>query len=116
MGTWDAGPFNNDAAMDFVADLFTTLMEPVNEFLESPEIDETFDAAFAVIAIMNEVMTRTTGRPWDTDHVLRPEPVVEAMIKCFDEQIDGMEPDSEFKTQHREALIAELERFTLLLS
>jgi hypothetical protein len=116
MGTWDAGPFNNDAAMDFVGEVFDSLMEPVREFMDSPEIDETFDAAFAAIAVMNDLMTRTTGRPWDRDHVLQPEPIIAAMVHCFDEQIDGMDPDADFKTHHRAALIAELDRFQSLLS
>lgn len=116
MGTWDAGPFNNDAAMDFVGELFASLMEPLNQFMESPEIDETFDAAFASIAVMNELMTRTAGRPWRGDQVLQPGPIVTEMVKCFDEQIEGMDPDSEFEIQHRAALVAELDRFQSLLS
>jgi phosphatidylserine/phosphatidylglycerophosphate/cardiolipin synthase-like enzyme len=116
MGTWDAGPFNNDAAMDFIGELLDTLKQPVNDFLESPEIDETFDAAFAAIAMMNEVMTRTSGRPWHDGNVMKSGPIVAAMVQCFDEQIDGMEPDDEFKTQHRAALMAELDRFQSLLA
>jgi len=37
MGTWDAGPFNNDAAADYVAGVVDHLMKPVDAFLADPQ-------------------------------------------------------------------------------
>ncbi|MBP8808007.1 MAG: DUF4259 domain-containing protein [Kofleriaceae bacterium] len=87
MGTWAAGPFGNDAALDFVGASLTELMEPVEEFLESPEIDETFDPAFAAIALMNAIMAVTPCRVWGDGEQLDGEPIRAAMLACFDEQI-----------------------------
>jgi len=117
MGTWAAGPFGNDMAADFVGGVVDGLMEPVDAFLAEPEIDETFDEAFAAIALLNEVMTRTPTRPWDAKARAKraAAPIVEALIACFDEQIDSMGPDEDYKREHRAALVAECERFTKLV-
>ena len=45
-----------------------------------------------------------------------PATIVTAMVTCFDEQIDDMAPDPDFKTGHRAALVAELDRFAQLLA
>ncbi|MEZ4238558.1 MAG: DUF4259 domain-containing protein [Myxococcota bacterium] len=116
MGTWDAGPFGNDAAMDFVGDVIRSLTAPLDEFLADPQIDETFDPAFAAIALLNEVMTRTVARPWDpaAEAPRDPRPIAEAMLRCFDEQIAGMAPAPGFEADQRAALVAELDRFVAL--
>lgn len=111
MGTWAAGPFGNDAALDFVGASLTELMEPVEEFLESPEIDETFDPAFAAIALMNAIMALTPCRVWGDGEQLDGEPIRAAMLACFDEQIASMEPAPGFEQEQRAALVAELDRF-----
>lgn len=114
MGTWAAGPFGNDASLDFVGDVVDRRMRSVDAFLAEPEIDETFDAAFAAVALLNEVMARTPTRPWDraAGDVRDPKPIVDALLSCYDTQIDGMGPDPTFKAEQRAALVAECERFT----
>jgi hypothetical protein len=114
MGTWEAGPFENDAALDFVGEVIDQLMVPINAFMDSPEIDETFDAAFAAIALLNAVMDLTPSRPWSGDNPVGGAPIREAMLSCYDEQIDDMDPDPEFKTDQRTALVAALDTFVNL--
>ena len=65
MGTWEAGPFGNDMAADFVGGVVQGLMAAVDAFLESPEIDETFE----------------TGRPRDvfTGWMFASSPAVSAL-------------------------------------
>lgn len=113
MGTWDAGPFANDAALDFVGGIVDELTGALREFMDEPMIDETFDAAFAAIAILNGIMAQTPCRPWDheANATLDPAPICAAMLACFDEQIDGMEPQADFKRDHRAALVAALDAF-----
>ena len=115
MGTWDAGPFENDAAMDFVGRVIDSLMEPVDAFLGASQIDETFDEGFAAIALLNEVMQRTPARPCRNGGPVAGPPIRDAFLRCFDEQIDGMGPGPEFKTAQRAALDAELARFIRFL-
>lgn len=111
MGTWAAGPFGNDTALDFVGDVIDQLMGAILEFMESPEIDETFDAAFAAVALLNVVMERTPSRPWIEDGPVDAAPIREAMLACYDSQIDGMEPQGTFKVDQRAALVAALDEF-----
>jgi hypothetical protein len=117
MGTWAAGPFGNDMAADFVAGMVDRLMEPIDAFLAEPEIDETFDQAFAAVALLNEVMTRSPARPWDraAQTTRAAEPIVTALVRCFDEQIGGMGAHPSFEAEQRAALVAECERFERLL-
>jgi hypothetical protein len=115
MGTWASGPFCNDAALDYVGELIDHIMGAVDEFMESPEIDETFDAAFAAIALLNEIMKATPSRPWRDGAVLDGAPIRTAMLRCFDEQIDGLEPKPQFKRAQRKALVANLNRFVAFL-
>ena len=110
MGTWGAGPFANDGALDYVGSVIDFLMKPVDAFVASPEIDETFDPAFAAIELLNEVMRVTPSRPYRREG-FDPAPMSQAMISCFDEQIDGMGPDEEFKAEQRAALVSALETF-----
>lgn len=116
MGTWDAGPFENDAAMDFAGEAIDQLMAPVYEFLEEPQIDETFDAAFAAVAMLNAVMKVCNARPWKDGDTLDPKPVRAALLKCFDDQIDDMDPDPEFKVAQRKSLDAVTAEFVALVS
>ena len=116
MGTWAAGPFGNDAALDFVGASLTELMEPVEEFLESPEIDETFDPAFAAIALMNAIMAVTPCRVWGDGEQLDGEPIRAAMLACFDEQIDSLGPAPGFAAEQRAALVQTLDTFVALLA
>ena len=115
MGTWAAGPFGNDAALDFVGGTIDRLMKPVNEFLASPQIDENFDPAFAAIALLNLIMARTPSRPWARGGTVKGAPIREAMLRCFDEQIDSMGPDEDYKREQRAALVAELDAFVAKL-
>lgn len=115
MGTWAAGPFGNDAALDYVGGVLDHLMGPVQEFLDDPMIDETFDPAFAAIALMNGIMATTPSRPWVDGGVLDGEPIRAAMLKCFDEQIAGMEPAEGFERDQRASLVATLDRFVAFL-
>jgi hypothetical protein len=116
MGTWAAGPFGNDSALDFMGDLFDFLMKPVDEFLESPEIDETFDAALAAVAAMNSLMRITVARPWRNDAEVDAAAIAAALHTCFDEQIDGMEPAEDFAEEQGAALRVETDAFVELVA
>lgn len=111
MGTWAAGPYGNDAALDFVADVVAQLMSTVNEFVETPQIDESFDPAFAAIDLLNAIMERTPSRPWADGGVVDGAPIRDAMLRCYDEQIDSMAPDPDFKVDQRAALVTTLDAF-----
>jgi uncharacterized protein DUF4259 len=62
MGAWEAGPFENDAAMDWVADLErigaqavrTALSVAADGYLEAPEGEEAVAAAEVVASALGE--------------------------------------------------------------
>ncbi|MEP9395312.1 DUF4259 domain-containing protein [Gordonia sp. VNK1] len=110
MGTWAAGPFGNDKALDFVGDVVDQLTEPIAEFLESPSIDETFDEAFAALAPLNEVMARTPVRPWGGDGPSAGDLRV-TFLRCYDDQVGDMGAGEQFSPDQRAALVAELDRY-----
>jgi hypothetical protein len=106
MGTWGAGPFQNDAALDFVGEIRDQLVEAIESFVRAPRIDEGFDEAFAAVALLNLV---AGGSP-----AYRPKPEDarrwrEALLKCFDEQIEELSPQEGFVEQQRGALLGHLD-------
>lgn len=113
MGTWGSGPFDNDEALDFVGEIVDQLMLRVDDFIATPMIDETFDSALAAVAVLNEVMSRSPVRPFDEQAGAErdPAPIRQAMMSCYDSQIDGMEPEPDFKAEKREVVEAEMDRF-----
>src|SRR5690606_1188291 len=108
MGTWDAGPFSNDAAMDFVGDVIDNIAQPIHDFMAEPLIDEGFDEAFAAVAMLNSLMPLTGAQAWHNGDTLDGKPVREALLKCYDEQIDDLDPDPDFKAAQRKQLVAVL--------
>jgi len=54
-------------------------------------------------------MERTPARPWSGDGVIDGAPIRDAMLKCFDEQIDSMEQQPDFKRDQRVALVETLD-------
>lgn len=110
MGTWDAGPFENDAAMDYLGDVARGLEATINEFVAEPRVDDTLDPAFAALAILNILAEKTS--------VSLPEANIvrgwrDAFLRCYDAQIDGLDPEPTFKEKQRDALRRELDRLVI---
>jgi hypothetical protein len=107
MGTWEAGPFENDAALDYLGTVVDGLEKAILEFVAEPRIDDTLDPALAAVALLNVIAKHTPA-------VLRhPEAAREwrdAFLHCYDEQVDGLHPDPAFKVKRREAILGELDR------
>lgn len=116
MGTWAAGPFENDAALDFVDGIGSNLSDALESFARTPQIDEGFDTAFAAVGLFNLLAAGATplglkaGSP-----VAQPTPDDarrwrSVMLKCFDEQIEGLSPAQGFVEEQRAALVEHLDR------
>ncbi|MBS2027799.1 MAG: DUF4259 domain-containing protein [Deltaproteobacteria bacterium] len=101
MGTWAAGPFSNDAALDYVGDAVDEICNTLDAFMEAPAIDEGFDEAFAAVALLNVLSQHTPAAPPEPERVKEWQ---KAMLECFDAEIDSMQPDAAFKRDHRAAL------------
>jgi hypothetical protein len=112
LGTWDAGPFGNDGALDYVNDVIEHLMKPVDGFMANPRISETSEGAFAAIALLLAVMERTPVRPWVGDQAVDGAPIRAALLECF----DALTPDPDFKRNQRAALVKPLDAFVAKLA
>jgi len=62
-------------------------------------------------------MEHTPTRPWDRQAgaVRDPGPIVEGLLRCFDEQIGGMQPEPSFEAEHRAKLVEACDRFRAFL-
>lgn len=116
MGTWGAGPFESDEALDFVDGITAQLVEAVESFARVPRIDEGFDAAFAAIGLFNLVAEGASSFPIRAGFPISPPTSGdarrwrEAMLKCFDEQIEELSPKAGFVEEQRAKLVEHLDR------
>ena len=102
MGTWAAGPFGNDAALDFLGDVLGELAAGIEKFVANPRIDDGFDEAFAAMAVIEVVCEHAAGGPPKPEVVERWRKV---MLDCYDGHVDELEPDEAFKRDHRTKLV-----------
>lgn len=112
MGTWGFGPYDNDAASDDLARVFTLLLTPVDAFVAHPLIDETFWPSYGAISSMSALMQHSPARPWTGAGVLDPGPVVASMRSCAAGAVDREEIDAELLG----ALEPVLDRFEALVN
>ena len=115
MGTWAAGPFENDAALDFTDDIATQLVEAVESFVRSPRIDGGFDEAFAAVGLLNVIAKGSDSFGMAGSPITVPEPGDArrwraAMLECFDEQIEELSPKAGFVEAQRAKLVEHLDR------
>jgi hypothetical protein len=112
MGSWSAGPFGNDAALDYVGGIMDRLMSPVRVVLETPTLGSHFLHAMAAIAIMREIMRISPVRPWDrkTEAEIDPRAIRTAFIEMFDAKFND-EGDPEYRAKRRASMITTLDEF-----
>jgi hypothetical protein len=115
MGTWAAGPFESDEALDFVDDMAARLIDAVESFVRNPQIEEGFDTAFAAVGLLNVVVAGSPALIPAGSPVGLPSPEDarrwrEAMLKCFDEQLEELAPQPGFAGEQRAKLVEHLGR------
>jgi hypothetical protein len=104
MGTWGAGHFESDAALDRIGELIDSLGAEITELLEEDDfgIDEGFDEAVALVEVVRVIHTSAgTAPPRET--------VVnkwrKRLLKVFDDQIEDMDPAEGFAKARRAAIV-----------
>jgi hypothetical protein len=106
MGTWAAGPFGNDKGLDYVGGLVDGFLSTILDFIEQPR-DESFDQAFAAIALLNildQKITVPLPSAAEVDVWRR------IFLSTFDAQGDAFRTDKAFKRSQRRAIEKEFER------
>jgi hypothetical protein len=105
MGTWGAGNFESDGALDYVGDLMDQLEKAVaNCFAHEHGADLDGggeDELVPSVAIMELLSAHCGAAP--------PKPAVvaawrERYLAIYDKQIDGLDPDVQFKAERRETI------------
>ena len=108
MGTWAEGNFDNDSALDLVADI----ADEVAKEMTPPEEVEDIDLVMGAVAIRMALVQHC--------HAPRPNAAEIASLKLavlsvYDEQIDGLEPEPEFKINRRQVISDTFDEFIALL-
>lgn len=112
MATWGVGVFENDDALDFVADTMDDMYKVVEEFFHQDEPNYIEDGEGIIIPRLKlMVMMAKIGREVH-DPIIRcapPEkPTIqhwrEKYLSGFDAQIDQYEPEEEYKTERRRVI------------
>lgn len=107
MGTWDEGNFSNDGALDYLATLIQKLVTRIENLLASDygaDLDECGESelmpSVEIISLLCE----------HCDAVPPRESVVKGWrqryLNIYDEQIDALDPDPEFKVKRRQVIDA----------
>jgi predicted RNase H-like nuclease (RuvC/YqgF family) len=104
MGTWGAGNFESDGALDFLSDLMTRLTNTINTCFNDGKADldeggeEELMPSVAIIKLLAEKCRAT---PPETDVV---ESWRKRYLQIYDEQIDDLRPNLEYKTERRKII------------
>lgn len=117
MGTWGAGNFENDGALDYLCDLVQRLEKEIKDcFTEEnrADLDEDGEAVLipsvAILSVLCEKFNvappkETVIKEWR-----------ETYLRIYDEQIDNLRPREDYKQERRQVIeetFAKLERIAL---
>jgi len=109
MGAWGSGNFDNDAALDVIADMVEIAAAEITAFCKSDRCTvEDLDALMGCVAAHMALHEHCGGA--------RPElPVAKALrekvIDLYDKSVDSLKPQADYKRARRAVLAATLERY-----
>ncbi|MFC4604181.1 DUF4259 domain-containing protein [Rhodococcus kronopolitis] len=109
MGTWDSGNFDDDTAADHLSDLTGRLVDEVAEAMSGDPVELEPDEYWGVAVPCNLELLHLLARQHYVG-VRLPDPETIAgwkdrFLAVWDEAIDGLEPEPDFKRQRREVLV-----------
>jgi hypothetical protein len=108
MGTWAEGNFDNDASLDFVSDIARELrkeMSPTDEV-------EDLDLVMAAVAMLKALVEHCHAPAPEREEI---ESLKTDVLALYDEQIDGLEPQGDFKEKRRAVIQKTFDEFLELL-
>lgn len=109
MGTWDAGNFDNDSALNFVSGV----ADGVRQEMAPPEEVEEIELVMAAVAIYKALVAHCHAPPPAATQIGE---LKDAVLQLYDAQIDELDPDPEFKTQRRGVIEQTFDEFLRLLA
>jgi hypothetical protein len=108
MGAWADGNFDNDSALDFVADI----ANDVAREMAPPGGVEDIDLVMAAVAVCKTLVEHCHAPHPDRAKI---ESLKAEVLSMFDEQIDELEPKPDYKVGRRAAIVATFDEFLALL-
>ncbi len=111
MGTWDAGVFDNDCALDHVCEFTGKMIQDIDEAVADPselECDEYWGDAMPAHVEMLLLLHR------DAHGLLPPQEKAEhwrdTYMNVWDSYIDELDPDPDYKIKRRQVLTSLFDR------
>ena len=105
MGTWAEGNFDNDVALDYLAgiiDQITSNIEDIFNSGDAADLEQCGESELMpgveIISILSE---KCNAVPPKEDIVNRWK---NRYLKIYDSQIDGLDPDAEYKIKRRKVI------------
>jgi hypothetical protein len=108
MGAWASGNFDNDAALDFLSDV----IKNVDQDLKPPEEVEEIDMLMAAVTIRKALVELCHANAPPREQI---EELKDAVLQIYDDEIDGLEPDEEYKIERRQVIEKTFDDFLKLL-
>lgn len=101
MGTWAAGNFDSDRALDYVGEIIDQLTSTVASCLEEgdADLDEGGESELMPSVAIIKVLSEHCGAAPPKSDVI--ESWRRQYLAIYDEQIDDLEPDPEYKVERR---------------
>jgi hypothetical protein len=108
VGTWAAGNFDSDAALDLVEHFAETVREEIGTPQDVEDLEQTM-AAVSVLKVLVEHCHASAP------NVKEIETLRDGILRIYDEQIDGLVPHPDYKVNRRLTIVATFDEFTRLV-
>jgi hypothetical protein len=109
MGTWGPGNFENDAALDMVEEVLAVATTEIEAFCSSDRVGiEDLDDILAGVAVHLVLYKHCNASAPDLDLAAS---LRKKALRIFDEQIDSLDPQDDFKEQRRAAIAETLDSY-----
>lgn len=112
MGTWGPGNFEGDGPLDYVGGLVDQLTDTINSCFEddNADLDEGGEDELMPSVFVLSLLAEHCGAAPPKPDVI--ESWRDRYVAIYDEQIDGLDPDAEYKVERRKVIA---ETFAALL-
>jgi hypothetical protein len=108
VGTWAAGNFDSDAALDLVEHFAETVREEIAKPVDVGDLEEIM----AAVSVLKVLVEHCHASAPDTEEI---DSLRDAILEVYDEQIDGLEPHPDYKRDRRRTIVGTFDDFTRLV-
>ena len=111
MGTWGSGIFQNDVALDYLAEIQEALVKRMEQIIANPSLAEPDEPTSAEVMVAVEIAAMLC----EQFNAVPPEPDFielcrDTYLQVWDGYIDKLAPNPDYKTERRETIGASFEK------